>query len=154
MWREPHSYKLHKIGLSLGSPFSSDLAAMIVVCNFIKLRMEIYIFVLRRLRPSARLWTMRLLRFPFEDTQTCDTCFLSINEAGNGLRNPPIGQQPRLYLLSRPRWANAISKGRWTLGLAILVVAILLVAILYAIADKTGYGSKGFDASARDMLWA
>jgi hypothetical protein len=40
------------------------------------------------------------------------------------------------------------------LGLTILVVAILLVAILYAIADTTGFDSKGFDASARGMLWA
>jgi hypothetical protein len=133
--------------------FSSDLAVVIIVCNFIKLCVEIYILFFGGLDQALTCVGDAIASFlTFEDTQTRDMCLLSINEVSNGLRYPLIGRRPRCYLLSRPRWAKAISLKRWTLSLAILVVAVLLVAILYAIADTTGFGTKGFDTSARG-LW-
>lgn len=92
------------------SDSAPDLAAVIIVCNFIKLYVEICILFFGGLDQALTCVGDAIASFlPFEDTQTCDMCLLSISEVSNGLRNPLIGRQRRRYFLSRPRWANTVS---------------------------------------------
>lgn len=132
--------------------YSIELAIIVIVCNAVKLLVEIYILYSGWLDNAITCVGDAIASFLLEkDNQTRNMSLVSISFVDQALQTPEPGRLPLPYTGSRLRWSAVISRKRWLLSLLIMILSVILVGILFGMGLSL-VGSKGHSTSIGN-LW-
>ncbi|MCJ1378955.1 hypothetical protein MMC17_002054 [Xylographa soralifera] len=132
--------------------FSFSLGIVVIVCNFIKLSIELYLLFFGNLDKAITCVGDAIVSFIEEEDEEMHNISLVSTKRVDGILRYQAGHEPSLqYTQARLRWGSAAGRGRWIGSITLLIICLIFVSAVLAIGIWFVH-SKGFNASAQG-LW-
>ena len=132
--------------------FSVSLGIVVIVCNFIKLGIELYLLLFGNLGDAITCVGDAIVSFIEEEDEETHNMSLVSTKLVDGILRYQVGHEPSLqYTHVRSRWGSAAGRARWIGSITLLVLCLIFVSIVLGIGIWFVH-SKGFDTSAQG-LW-